>query len=470
MAHSPSSGGMKMEQQAQRCFVSPRGAGVALIVLAVLLNHRTLGLLFSPDGAVNNALVRAVILAAESSLAAAGGLLIYYDRRINTAAFGLWIKRLVLAGAACAAVIAGAELFIRFYHPHPVKPDTTHLLFRHHSIYGHEFIPGKTAYASAPYQFRQKITINSHGMRDREYSLAKPAGVRRIAAVGDSFAAGLEVKRQYVFTDRMEEMLGPSWEVLNFGVSGYSPLHELLYFKERILAFAPDLVLLVIYARNDFDEMRGLYYDERRSGPIAAIDRDGGLLARNTPVPVPEHVGREEGPRGWFRITNLHLFNFLQLRFKARERILVNSYPEVRHLNNPPTDHMREDYAILYAVLTEFSRLCSERDVALAVVYAPTILQIYPSKYWNKIRVHQQLDGEYDIDMPNREIGKVAARLQLPYIDLGPPLRAGAVRGESLYFTWNQHWNRSGHRVVSEAILEFLSATFPDLVAPEPAT
>ncbi|MBT6157697.1 MAG: hypothetical protein HOL01_22490 [Planctomycetaceae bacterium] len=34
----------------------------------------------------------------------------------------------------------------------------------------------------------KKLTINSRGLRDREYTYVKPSGVRRILVLGDSFA------------------------------------------------------------------------------------------------------------------------------------------------------------------------------------------------------------------------------------------------------------------------------------------
>ena len=39
----------------------------------------------------------------------------------------------------------------------------------------------------------KKLTINSRGLRDREYALAKPAGVRRVLVLGDSYTWGYGV-------------------------------------------------------------------------------------------------------------------------------------------------------------------------------------------------------------------------------------------------------------------------------------
>src|SRR5262249_24998751 len=63
--------------------------------------------------------------------------------------------------------------------------------------------------------------INSKGLRaDREYSYEKPAGVKRIVCLGDSFTAGYEVDVEDCFTRVLERELtarGRKVEVLNAG-------------------------------------------------------------------------------------------------------------------------------------------------------------------------------------------------------------------------------------------------------------
>ncbi|MDA1096308.1 MAG: SGNH/GDSL hydrolase family protein [Chloroflexi bacterium] len=445
--------------------IGPVIVGALCICGAVGMDPRLVGPVFSPDGVIGNPIALTAIRAAQAIAGLLGIGMLVLRYRIPGDLLLRIVLRVIFAITAVVLACAAAEIFIRIYHPHPLRPDKTHLLFRHHDTYGHAFIPGKEAIACAPYQFVQKIKVNSHGMRDREYSLKKRAGVRRIAAIGDSFTAGLEVKADEVFTEVMERDLGSGWEVLNFGVSGYSTLHEYLYLRDSILDFDPDVILLVFYVRNDLDEMQGRYYDERRSGPIADVDNEGSLLIRNIPVPKPAGLLQDGAPRPFLQITDSHLFNFIHLRLKVRERILVNSYPEVRHFNPTLTPRLRKDYRILNAVIEKFAELCKSRDIPLVLVYAPTILQVYPADYWEPVRDSQGLPDTFDVNTPVLRTEEIAKQHHLLFLDLTSPLRERAATGARLYFTWNQHWNHKGHETVSNAITDYLNAALPHLIA-----
>src|SRR5256885_16836863 len=52
-----------------------------------------------------------------------------------------------------------------------------------------------------------EIRISSAGVRDREHSIVKPAGVWRVAVLGDSFTDALQVAEDQRFTSVMERLL-----------------------------------------------------------------------------------------------------------------------------------------------------------------------------------------------------------------------------------------------------------------------
>ncbi len=104
-----------------------------------------------------------------------------------------------------------------------------------------------------------KIRINSNGLRGPEIPIAKPAGVFRIAVLGDSFAEGFQVTYEARFSKVMEDALaaactpsGKRVEVLNFGVSGYGQAREMLMLRHRVKTYSPDLVLVLFHGGNDF--------------------------------------------------------------------------------------------------------------------------------------------------------------------------------------------------------------------------
>jgi hypothetical protein len=94
-------------------------------------------------------------------------------------------------------------------------------------------------------------TINSDGMRDREYSIDKPAGTFRIVHIGSSVALGSGVNVEETYQSLVEEMLNnssdgsvyKSYEILNFAVPAYGPIEKLMLFEDKSLKYTPDLLL-----------------------------------------------------------------------------------------------------------------------------------------------------------------------------------------------------------------------------------
>ena len=94
---------------------------------------------------------------------------------------------------------------------------------------------------------------NSHGQRDRERTLQKPDGVRRVLLLGDSVVEGYGLRESETISRQLEALYSDSsTEVLNFGVSAYCTLAEVELLEVKGLRFDPDVVVLV-FVENDFD-------------------------------------------------------------------------------------------------------------------------------------------------------------------------------------------------------------------------
>ena len=98
------------------------------------------------------------------------------------------------------------------------------------------------------------VRINSVGMRDHEHPIAKPAGVYRIAVLGDSYTDATQIPLDSTYWARLPGLLTscgrPGVEVLNFGVAGYGTVQEWLMLH-RASIYSPDLILLQITPGND---------------------------------------------------------------------------------------------------------------------------------------------------------------------------------------------------------------------------
>ncbi len=115
--------------------------------------------------------------------------------------------------------------------------------------------------------FRQegfsRAKISSAGLRDVEHQVAKPAGVKRIAILGDSKTQALQVNIEDTFARLVENnlngtdgkgKLGDShstkakqFETINFGMSSYGLVQYYVQFLSRVRQYSPDVTVVVYH-------------------------------------------------------------------------------------------------------------------------------------------------------------------------------------------------------------------------------
>lgn len=97
--------------------------------------------------------------------------------------------------------------------------------------------------------------LNLDGMRDKEFKLQKPNGIKRIIGLGDSFTAGWGIKNaSNLYLKKLENFLNRNedkFEILNFGVGGYDTNDEIMTLREKAVNYKPDIVIIG-YMLNDF--------------------------------------------------------------------------------------------------------------------------------------------------------------------------------------------------------------------------
>jgi hypothetical protein len=131
-----------------------------------------------------------------------------------------------------------------------------------------------------------RASYNSMGMPDVERSKKKPAGVFRIALIGDSFTEGFSVHPCHRFGDLLEKRLnsefpGRHFEVLNFGVPAYNIAQKYLRLKNFALDFEPDIAIMQCRLNET------LYLGPSLTGwqsakPDFALDGQGRLIENRT--------------------------------------------------------------------------------------------------------------------------------------------------------------------------------------------
>lgn len=152
----------------------------------------------------------------------------------------------VLGVALVTCFIVAEILFSVFgvsalYQPSPYR--------RADDVFHHGFVPNSSGVFKSD-EWNVGYSIDSLGFRDREYNITKPAGVFRILMLGDSYTEGHGVRSEDSFSKQLEAMLNAGnksavrYEVVDTGVSSYSPILEYLVLKYKGLALQPDIVIL----------------------------------------------------------------------------------------------------------------------------------------------------------------------------------------------------------------------------------
>src|ERR1051326_228862 len=217
---------------------------------------------------------------------------------------------LVVASTALALVLGEVGLrvagfsYTNFWEPDPLT--------------GSALRPGMEGWQRE--ENRVYVKISAQGLRDREHQVQKPAGVYRIAVLGDSYAEALSVDMDRAFWSLLPKRLescrfagGKPIEMLNFGVSGYGTGHELLTLRERVWRYSPDMVLLAFFPGNNVRNNSKALEGERGRAYFSL--KDGKLYLDTAFRSDPEFLEKQRiaADRAWLQHLRLY-----QLMRRAR--------------------------------------------------------------------------------------------------------------------------------------------------------
>jgi hypothetical protein len=202
----------------------------------------------------------------------------------------------------------------------------------------------------------------------------------RVAIVGDSFTFGLEVRYEDTWGHHLERMLGPEYQILNFGVDGYGVDQAYLRFQRDILSWHPEIVVLGVI-NDDFYRTMGVYgflkfIDSEMPFPKPRfVVRENRLLLLNTPLPTPEGIFARKS------ITELPFIDY-DASFRRDEwiqhfyhhayslRFLLSKFPRWPVPGVNVSDHALK--SINGELLRSFVRLAREQGSIPIVVYFPS--------------------------------------------------------------------------------------------------
>ncbi|MDR3612563.1 MAG: SGNH/GDSL hydrolase family protein [Candidatus Obscuribacterales bacterium] len=200
--------------------------------------------------------------------------------------------------------------------------------------------------------------LSSQRMRDVEHDIVKPAGVKRIAVLGDSTTEGLQVSMDETYARQLQNRLNANpigynksdrFEVLNFGCASYSTGQERLLYQQQVRQFKPDTVVVLynfgdsaenIFVPQSADHVTPRPYFHLEKGTEDSTSlylvEDDSVLKMNTdvlqPNPIMDYIRRESRIFGVLSQQNLMLSINEPLYTKIKRVIGKIPFPgTVRH-------------------------------------------------------------------------------------------------------------------------------------------
>jgi hypothetical protein len=326
------------------------------------------------------------------------------------------------------------------------------------------------------------LSINSLGYRDVEHTREKPAGVFRIAVLGDSFAEARQVELEDTFWKVLEarlnesgELGGTRFEVLNFGVGGYGQVEELLTLRKDAIPFQPDLVLLGFFVSNDLvNNLKSLSIRLRGEDfrPFYELVGDDLVLDQSFRDPgwsnyryrfileATHHSRLLEVANQIRRLVAVRLWRQEQekaQRVDAEDRETEWGVAEAElgisdtHFVPPQDDEWKRAWAVTEALLSEIHRETSSIGATLVLATMTDPAQVHPDPEWRE-RFARRLGAE-DLFYVEDRLARIAACEGFIFVDTTRPLQAEATRtGKYLHGFENTvlgtgHWNEQAHAV-----------------------
>jgi len=337
-----------------------------------------------------------------------------------------WFQRhprltlLFVAVFGCILLIVPAEFAARLFLPALAPTREERVKFwRYDELLGWSHTPNQHGCVNHR-DFSVEVTINSHGLRDSEYTLDRK-DKKRMLILGDSFGWGFGVEQSERFSEVIESA-HPDWEIINASVSGYGTDQQFLYLRERGMAFKADAVLL-LFCDNDLTNNLD---DEQywHNKPYFTLDNNN-LQLQNTPVPkatLKQRIdrtllGRTYLGKGiYFTIRKISRFISVSSRDKTRSDTRQTSGQEIQ-------------YEMTFHLLKAIDTLCREHNTRFIIVNIP-------------------MDAEKRLFLQ-----ELSDKEHIPHLSLQSTFEK---TGSEVTFPHDPHWNARGHAVAAGVIEDFL--------------
>ena len=361
-----------------------------------------------------------------------------------------------------------------------------HLLFQRDDRVLYRLVPGAERIAVMPpidggAVIRYKI--NNQGFRGAE--LARPGESMRVLVYGDSFIQGDFSRTEETFTEqlkgRLARKIGKSIEVVNAGVIGYGPDQELRRMEEELPTLKPNLVIVAIYAGNDFgDLIKNKLYRLSSDGSLQdnpSAFLDDAILSnmnqsrRSEPIlrkilraaigrlfgnPGNSSVTGREARRAWVdAYLKLAIHEYRQYVIEGDNAVHLVSVPYNADVSLTPTsESARYQVAMMEQIMRRMGGTVAKNNAALVFLLIPSAIDVADEHEVEEVDPVKY--PEYKRSTLTDILQQICQRNGFRAVNLFGPF--WERRADDLYFKVDGHWNPRGQAYAAELVSEFVIA------------
>ncbi len=284
-------------------------------------------------------------------------------------------------------------------------------------------------------RLRYHVTTNALGYRGEEVELAKPRGVVRILALGDSSTFGQFVDDAETLSAILQTDLrraGFPVQVINAGVPGTTIVDQ-FEFLQRSMALEPDIVLMT-FSENDIEDLS---------------------------QEVPQHISLERNRRLksglitkvlYESVRDTALFNYLLFVRASWKTRAANWAPQSSSVAHASMDGDRKRYEALWKRYSDHldavQRFLREKNVRLIFNAYPTHQRIEPL-----VAMDQNLTAQLD------RVVSLSRAKGIETVEILPTFRRSGLKKEDIYLLpYDGHGKVTSYRLQAEALFPVVRA------------
>jgi lysophospholipase L1-like esterase len=267
-----------------------------------------------------------------------------------------------------------------------------------------------------------------------------------IAVIGDSYVEAETMEHSHIMTSVLARLQKKT--VVNLGMSGYGPQHELIVFKRYVPQLYPKTVVWVFYGGNDLYDVKQYKRDKEIATSKSGLSNLWNRTLIKNLLLAASRALQKCIPRPY----DLRCFGIIRDAEGQHRRYFVGTNSDLVPLDLSALETTR-------SIIKEANHLSEERGIHLVVVYAPDAISVYHGLS-NLIEVSDEVKRWEISDLPDRLRAMVAdISPKINYLDLTSVLKSAAEKGIPIFLPDDTHWTQDGHRIVAEAVNRLLSST-----------